>query len=262
MGLFIWSADKKNFATCPIRISLSQNQIKLKTKMKKNQILSAVAAVASVFCFSSAKAQFGIGGQIALQNEASYTSYGYSSPAFNFGIGANAFYNLNDNWRIGGEVNYLFPSSKDQPIVFTNSFLAFSATSTSKVSALNIPLSVSYAFLGNLNEEGFAMYGFLGVDLNMRTWKNTIAIGGASHDTSHTYFGVTPHLGVGAEYGLNENLRIFADVRGSIGHSGINNLAADQDKYNSTGEFPLLPDKYNPLFFGWNIGIRYMLGEK
>jgi hypothetical protein len=231
--------------------------------MKKIQLLTVAAAIVSLFSFSSAKAQYGIGGQLIWQTRGSYNSVLYSSSGSTYGIGVNGFYNISGKMRIMAALNYLAPTSKTMTSSDPNSFNE--NTAVNKLSGLNIPLSFVYAYTGNLNEQGFAGYAFIGLDINSYSWSNkfTPAAGSpfAPVDTSHTYTGVTPHFGIGMEVGLGDKAKFFFQAKYSVGTLLSDNLFKDEDILSSGQRPPLLPESFNPFAINISIGIRYMLKQ-
>lgn len=232
--------------------------------MKKIQSLPALAAIFSLFSFSAAKAQYGIGGHATFGTTGSSHSVLYSSPIPIIGIGANAYYNFTDKVRLMAQLNY-YPTATFtlQPLEM-NSF-ADEDKDVNKLSTLNVPLSAAYALSGNFNEPGFAMYLFAGVDLTSRNWHNTFTPSVSSSfkpaDTSHTYSGFTPHIGFGIEIGLKDKIKGFFEAKYSFGNASVDNFSNDNDKFYS-GERPaILPATYNPYSYMISMGIRYMLKQ-
>jgi hypothetical protein len=112
---------------------------------------------------------------------------------------------------------------------------------------------LQYAFYGSFKRKSLAVFAFAGLDIN--NYHRNVSVtevvlpypGGPSHSTSY-YFSVskkytqfTPHAGLGAEYGVSENLRVFLELKYSFGHI-INSASIDT---------------YNPPYTGVDIGLRF-----
>lgn len=198
--------------------------------------------------------QFGMGAQLTTEMWQSKINHIDANPTTGFGLGIQAFYNIKPKMRVKLGAEY----TQGIPKTFTAG-----ATYTQTTTAGNFSISpdFQYALQGSFTKPGFAFYVFAGLDLNAYNYwvsgsESGMVTNGSGNiqsvtidfKSSKNYMGFTPHLGLGAEYGLTENTRLSLELKYAFG-SPVPSHVSDSDVH--------LTDEYNPSYAGIDLGLRF-----
>lgn len=221
--------------------------------MKKTRFL--IPFFTLLLLSSTAFGQFGFGAQVVSDMWQSKMNSLDVNPTSGYGLGLQAYYTLRPKMRLRLGANYVFGASKTFSVPPTYN-------QTTNVNMFSASPDFQYALHGSFTDAGLALYAFAGIDINAYNYKisgteNGVVIDSSSghisnvtfpFSSSGNYMGVTPHLGLGAEYGISEKARLFLELKYCF-------AAPVSDKISPTDV--RLPDKYNPPYFGIDLGIRF-----
>jgi hypothetical protein len=232
-------------------------------KKLKFSICFLVLLISSLSAFG----QFGIGAQAVGTVWQSKINSKDVNPTFGLGFGVQAFYNIRPKLRVRLGADYIIGIQKKFEVDVTfNQNREPAYSSTVKTNNLAVCPDLQYAFYGSFDDAGVALYAFAGLDMNNYSYNisgagygGTVTGSGITQwnaypfSSSGNYTGFTPHIGLGAEYGITESSRLFLELKYAYAGAVSNKVSASD---------PLLPDKYNPPYLGIDLGLRFGLHSK
>ncbi|MCC7244729.1 MAG: PorT family protein [Saprospiraceae bacterium] len=226
--------------------------------------LKIAALVAFVFVAFAAQSQISVGAKAGL-NLASQSWTGVDSltsivdfkslPLYSFGAVLEV--GVTENFAIQAEANYTAKGGRQE---FSGDLLGISVSFKSDiiVNYLDIPVLAKYSF-GGESAQGYVLagpnfsYAFSGkvksesTNSVTGTEKTTDDINFKDDEYNRTDLGF--NLGLGAQFGLSDNMRLFADARYNLGLANMNTSDAAEDadlKVKNRG-------------IGINVGVLYGL---
>lgn len=224
--------------------------------------LKIAALVAFVFAAFAAQSQISVGAKAGL-NLASQSYSGIDSltsgvdfkslPLYSFGAVLEV--GLTENFAIQAEANYMQKGGRSE---FSGDILGitFSTKSDIRVNYLDIPVLAKYSF-GGESAKGYLLAGpnFSYAFSGKTKIESTTPVGSDSSeedlnfdDAAYNRTDLGLNLGIGAQFGLSDNMRLFADARYNL---GLTNLNTDEDTKDDL--------KVKNRGIGINVGVLYGL---